>query len=66
MKNIVKGGPCSCAPDRYVRFVIPPGVPGCHPVISCRGAHDVGKSSIREHAPPRDMVYGVHIPVFSP
>lgn len=46
------GGPCTCRPGRYIRFVIPPGVPGCEAVISCRSNDGTGDTSKLEHAIP--------------
>jgi hypothetical protein len=63
MKKIVyKSGACVCAPNRYIRFVIPRGVAGCPPVISCRENDGVGRESMREHALPPDVEVGVLFP----
>lgn len=47
---IRNGGPCPCKRGRYVRFFIPPGVPGCKAVISCRPTDSVRSDEITEHA----------------
>jgi len=63
MKKIVtKGGACVCEPNRYIRFVIPRGVPGAKAVISCRENDGIGKESMREHSLPRDVEVGILSP----
>lgn len=56
------GGPCSCHPSRYVRFFIPPGVPGLEPVVSCRDAIETGPKSVHEHRPPTNAVFALRVP----
>lgn len=46
------GAPCPCRPNRYIRFIIPRGVPGCAPIISCRQADLATRESIKEHEIP--------------
>lgn len=48
------GGPCCCAPGRYVRFTLPavPGIPQA--IVSCREVDGTGLQTIREHAIPSD------------
>jgi hypothetical protein len=58
------GGPCTCKEGRYVRFVIPPGVPGCRPVISCREV-DAAKDTIHEHAIPAGTEIHIRAPGLS-
>lgn len=65
---IRKGGPCSCKPGRYVRFFIPPGVPGCTPVISCREVGAASDKDVHErdrvayHGVPEDAELQVRVP----
>jgi hypothetical protein len=54
------GAACPCGPGRYVRFVIPRGVPGCRPVVSCREVGPV--EVVREHALPGAAVVAMHLP----
>jgi hypothetical protein len=55
------GGPCSCAPGRYVRFIDPPGVPGLRPAVHCRDA-ELGERGLATHNPPLDMIYTIRVP----
>lgn len=55
------GGPCTCKPGRYVRFVIPPGVPGCDAVISCREV-DAERDTVREHSIPAGTEIQIRCP----
>lgn len=58
------GSVCSCSLRRYVRFVIPAGVPGCAPVISCRDAELTGPKSLAEHPLPADAEVAIRAPGF--
>lgn len=67
MTKLYPGAPCTCHPGRYIRFIIPPGVPGCRAVISCRNDNDLngpttGPKSLLEHALPPDVEVLVHVP----
>ena len=59
------GGPCSCAPDRRVRFIVP-DVPGCVAAVHCRADGETGQLSLRVHAIPRGATLLVRVPVLSP
>jgi hypothetical protein len=56
------GGPCPCKEGRYVRFVIPPNVPGCRSVISCRPTDSVRSDEIIEHSIPSGSEIHIRIP----
>lgn len=58
---IYAGGPCCCRPGRYVRYIIPRGVPGATAAIHCRDAEAVteGKAT---HPIPRGAVLMVRTP----
>lgn len=58
---IRKGGPCTCSPGRYIRFIIPPGVPDAEPVISCRD-NEAGELTVKEHAIPAGAEIVMHCP----
>jgi hypothetical protein len=58
---IYSGGPCSCRAGRYVRFVIPPGVPGLAPHISCR-ANDAERDEVAVHDLPAGAVVAIRMP----
>ena len=59
---IYAGGPCTCVPGRYIRFIDPPGVPGLEPKIACRGV-DSPNEDKRYHAIPEHAVLGIRLPV---
>jgi hypothetical protein len=61
MKIISVGCPCTCRPGRYVRFFIPPGVPGCEPVISCRGVESA-REDVQVHEIPRGALIAFRLP----
>lgn len=61
MRPLYVGGPCTCSPHRYVRYVIPRGVPGLGAFISCRPYDAVERSSIAEHGLPSDAELVVKI-----
>jgi hypothetical protein len=58
---VYAGGPCTCRPGRYIRFVIPRGVPGCEAVISCR-ANDAANDFRAEHPLPIGAEYVLRVP----
>ena len=60
--TLIRGGPCCCRPGRYIRFVIPRGVTGCDPVISCRSQDGTGRESMREHEVPVGAHYAILYP----
>lgn len=62
--KLYPGSPCSCSPRRYVRFVVPAGVPGCPPVISCRDAELTGPKSLAEHPLPAGAEVAIRAPGF--
>ena len=59
-KAVYAGGPCPCAPGRYVRFAVP-DAPGCDAVISCRG-NASAKDDVREHPIPSGAALFVRLP----
>lgn len=61
-KTIKPGDPCTCKPGRYVRFVVPRGVPGLAAIISCRPNDSVRSDEIREHALPDGVDVLIHVP----
>lgn len=60
MKIIYNGGPCTCEPGRYIRFITP-RVPGCIPAIHCRD-NCAGKEGKNKHPIPKDAVIALRVP----
>lgn len=58
---VYAGGPCTCKPGRYVRFVIP-AVPGCEGVISCQQEGETRRATIIEHAIPVGVEIAIRCP----
>lgn len=58
--SLVVGGPCTCSPNRYVRYVIPT-VPGVVGFISCR-ANGAGAEALQRHAIPDRTSVWVRMP----
>ena len=59
------GGPCSCAPGRYVRWIDPRGVPGLEPAVHCRG-YDSPADDRRTHSLPSHVAVLVRCPDLDP
>lgn len=57
------GGPCSCRPGRYVRFIIP-AVPGCVAAVHCRDL-EAAREGLATHAIPAGAVVALHMPRIS-
>lgn len=55
------GSPCSCAPGRYVRYVVP-AVPGLRATVSCRSHSSTEWRDVRHHAPPAGTMMAVFTP----
>lgn len=66
IKDLVLGGPCSCAPGRVVRWAIPPmpGLPAGE--VSCRIGLDIGIHATAQHEFPANGVFARHMPAGSP
>ncbi len=60
-RPVYAGGPCTCAPNRYVRFAVIATL-GCEGVISCRSNDGTGKDSLREHPIPATAHVEVRCP----
>jgi hypothetical protein len=60
MKFVYAGGPCTCRPDRYVRYFVP-RVPGLQATIFCR-ANDAPKEGLAQHPVPPDAMLVMHAP----
>lgn len=58
---IAPGAPCTCAPDRYVRYAIA-RAPGVAALVSCRENGKTGPQSIREHAPAKGTFLAAAVP----